>query len=418
MTTKPDLSVEFLGVACENPFFLSSSPVSNTASQCARAFEAGWGGAVFKTLNLEEKFRVVMPSPRLAAYHCGARRFVGLQNAEQISDRPVKDNLKEIAELKKLFPKKALCASILGYEEEDWRLLARMAEDAGCDFLELNFSCPQMAREDAGHRVGQQFDAVRRFTAAAKGACRLPVVAKMTPNITDMLPVALAAKEGGADAIAAINTIRAITDVDLETLTPQPDIHGRSAITGYSGEAVKPIAMRFVAEMARARELCLPVSAIGGVTTWRDAVKFILLGAATVQATTAVMRHGVRIIEDMIEGATDWMKEKGYSRVEEFRGISAAKLCDPAELDHRFQVVSLIDEEKCIGCGQCYISCRDGANSAIEFDRERRKASVDEEKCVGCLLCRHICPVWDCVGSKVVDTASARHAAVIAPVGS
>lgn len=413
MAPKADLSVDFLGVRCENPFFLSSSPVSNTAEQCARAFEAGWGGVVFKTLNLEEKFRVVMPSPRLSAYHCGAQRFVGLQNAEQISDRPVKDNLRDIAELKKRYPRKALCASILGYDEEDWRTLAKMAADTGCDFLELNFSCPQMAREDAGHRVGQQYEPVKRFTAAVKSACRLPVVAKMTPNITDMLPLAMAAKEGGADAIAAINTIRAITDIDLSTLTPQPAIHGRSAITGYSGEAVKPIAMRFVAEMCNAAELGLPVSAVGGITSWRDALHFLLLGASNVQVTTAVMRYGYRIVEDMIEGLTDWMTERGYARIDDFRGLAMAKLVDPAQLDHRFQVISQIDADRCIGCGQCFISCRDGANGAIQFDRETRKASVDETKCVGCLLCRHICPVWDCVTSKEVDTATTPHAAIM-----
>lgn len=412
MAPNYDLSVEFCGVTCENPFFLSSSPVSNTAEMCERAFELGWGGVVYKTLNLEKKFKVVMPSPRLSALHAGNQRFVCLQNAEQITDRPIKDNIADIARLKERFPKKVLASSIMGFEDEDWAVLAKMSEDAGADMLELNFSCPQMARKDAGHRVGQSFDAVRHFTSIVKKASRLPVIAKMTPNITDMIPVALAAKEGGADAISAINTIRGITDVDIESFIPMPAIHGRSAITGCSGTAAKPVALRFVSELFNARELSLPISGIGGIATWRDALQFLLCGATTVQVTTAIMRYGSRIVEDMIEGLGDWMHERGVQSLSEVIGKAAGKLIDPSELDSRFQVVSSIDKDKCIGCGQCFISCRDGANGAVQFDREERKATVDEEKCVGCLLCKHVCPVWDCVTHKDVDTATHKHAAV------
>jgi dihydropyrimidine dehydrogenase (NAD+) subunit PreA len=237
-------------------------------------------------------------------------------------------------------------------------------------------------------------------------------MAKMTPNLTDMIPVALAAKEGGADAISAINTIRSITDVNVNDFTPLPNIHGSSAITGFSGPSAKPIAFRFVAELFNSKELSLPISGIGGATTWRDALQFILLGATTVQVTTAIMRYGYRIVEDMIEGLADHMTDNNISSLDEVRGRAAKKLIDPSDLDHRFQVVSKIDEDKCIGCGQCHISCMDGANSAIKFDLEKRKASVDEEKCVGCLLCRHVCPVWDCVSHKEVDTKTQKHAAI------
>ncbi len=412
MTKHKNLTVNFCGVECENPFFLSSSPVSNTAEMCERAFEAGWGGIVYKTLNLENKFKVVMPSPRLSALNYEDKRFVGLQNAEQITDRPIKDNIADIAYLKKKFPKKVLVSSIMGYENEDWALLAKMSEDAGADMIELNFSCPQMARKDAGHRIGQDYSAVSHFTAAAKSATKLSVMAKMTPNITDMIPVALAAKEGGADAIAAINTIRSITDIDVESLTPLPNIHGSSAITGFSGPSAKPIAYRFVSELFTSPELKLPISGIGGITTWKDALGFVLLGATTVQVTTSVMRYGYRIVEDLIEGLSDYLEERSISSLDSLRGLSAKKLIDPSELNHRFQVVSQIDKDKCIGCGQCKISCMDGANSAIEFDLETRKANVNEEKCVGCLLCKHVCPVWDCISHKEVDTSSQKHAAI------
>ncbi len=407
---KASLKVTFCGVEFENPFCLSSSPVGNHAEMCARAFDAGWGGIVYKTLNVDESFKVVMPSPRLNSYNYNGNKFVGLQNAEQISDRTLKDNLKDIADLKKRYPDKILISSIMGFNDDDWILLAKESEKAGADMLELNFSCPQMARRDAGHRIGQDYEAVEHFTRVVKENCSIPVIAKMTPNITSMNPVALAAKRGGADAISAINTIRAITDIDVDNLTPMPMIHGKSGITGFSGPAAKPIGMRFVSELYNDKELNLPISAIGGIETWRDALHYILLGGMNIQVTTAIMRYGYRIVEDMKEGLLDYMNDRNIESLEEICGKAAEKLVDPSEFDIRYQVVSVIDEEKCIGCGQCYISCQDGANQAIIFDHEKRKASVDEKRCVGCTLCKHVCPVWDCITYKTVDTLMTPHA--------
>ncbi len=412
MNTIADLSINFCGVKFENPFCLSSSPVGNHAEMCSRAYDAGWSGIVYKTLGLEKSFKVVMPSPRLSVYNYGDKKFVGLQNAEQITDRPIKDNINDIAQLKKNYPDKVLISSIMGYVDEDWCELAKMSEDAGADMLELNFSCPQMAHKSAGHRTGQDFHAVATFTEVVKKSCKLPVIAKMTPNITDMVPVALAAKEGGADAISAINTLKAITDIDINNFTPLPNIHGHSAATGFSGPAVKPIALRFVSDLYNSKILNLPVSGIGGIETWIDALHFLLLGATNLQVTTGILRYGYRIVEDMIEGMSDFMIDRNITSLNEIIGKAAEKIVDPSEFTTRYQVVSVIDEEKCIGCGQCYISCHDGANQAIKFDPETRKASVDEERCVGCLLCKHVCPFWDCVSSKEVDTKTAKHAAI------
>lgn len=412
MKNQANLSIDFCGIHFENPFCLSSSPVGNHAEMCARAYEAGWGGIVYKTLNLEESFKIIMPSPRLSAYHYHDKRFVGLQNAEQISDRPIKDNIKDIVWLKKNYPNKVLISSILGYNDKDWAVLAKMSEDAGADMLELNFSCPQMAHKSAGHRTGQDFHAVAAFTEVVKKASTLPVMAKMTPNITDMIPVALAAREGGADAISAINTIRAITDIDISDYTPLPNIHGHSSPTGFSGPAVKPVAMRFVSELYNSKPLSLPISAIGGIETWIDALHFLLLGATNLQVTTGILRYGYRIVEDMIEGLSDFMKDRNICSLSEIIGLAARKIVDPSEFESRYQVVSQIDQSKCIGCGQCYISCYDGANQAIVFNPETRKASVDEERCVGCLLCSHVCPVWDCISYKEVDTERIKHAAI------
>jgi len=359
MKNQVDLSIHFCGVKFENPFCLSSSPVGYHAEMCARAYDAGWGGIVYKTLGLEKSFKVVMPSPRLNAYNVGDKRFVGLQNAEQITDRPIKDNIKDLIWLKKNYPNKVLISSIMGYIDSDWGELAKMSEDAGADMLELNFSCPQMAHKNAGHRVGQDFHAVAGFTEVVKKASKLPVIAKMTPNITDMLPVALAAKNGGADAIAAINTIRAITEIDINNFTPLPNIHGKSSPTGFSGPAAKPIALRFVSELYNSKQLNLPISGIGGIETWIDALHFLLLGASNLQVTTGIMKYGYRIVEDMIEGLSDYMLERNIKSLEDIIGKAAQKIVDPSEFNTRFQVVSVIDESKCIGCGQCYISCQD-----------------------------------------------------------
>jgi len=412
MKNQPNISVNFCGVNFPNPFLLSSSPVGNHAEMCSRAFDAGWGGIVYKTLNVEKTFKVIMPSPRLNAYHYEGQRMVGLQNAEQISDRGLEDNIRDIKELKKNYPKKVLVSSIMGLNDEDWALLAKMSQDAGADMLELNFSCPQMANEKGGHKVGQDYGAVEHYTEVVKKACTLPVMAKMTPNITDMIPVALAAKRGGVDAIAAINTVRAITDIDLDNMTPMPTIHGSSGITGFSGAAVKPMALRFVSELYNSKELSLPISAIGGVQTWRDALHFFLLGGTTVQVTTAIMKYGYRIVEDMIEGLTDYLAQKNIANLSDIIGRAATKLVPPPQFTTRYQVVSEINQDKCIGCGQCYFACYDGANQAIEFDSVKRKARVNEERCVGCTLCKHICPKWDCITTKEVDTEKCKHAAI------
>ena len=400
---RPSLAVNFCGLNFPNPFCLSSSPVGNTAQMLSRAFDAGWGGAIFKTLNLERDYPIIDPTPRLNALHYGEKRLIGLQNIEMVSERPFEQNLKDIVYLKKHYPRKRLIVSIMGYSDEGWAELARGAEKAGADMLELNFSCPQMAKEGAGHKVGQSYDLIRHYTRVVKDCVSIPVMAKMTPNITDMLPVAIAAKDGGADAISAINTLRAITEVDLDTFVPEPSIQGKGSISGYSGPAVKPIALRFIAEMAQCKNLGLPLSGIGGIETWSDAVMFLLMGATTVQSTTAVMRYGYRIIEDLTEGLEDYLAARGLDSAQSLIGLGLQNLVDPSEHHQKMHVISKVDEEKCIGCGLCHIVCHDGANQAMTFDTEKRKAKVDEERCVGCLLCKHVCPIWDCISTTEID---------------
>jgi dihydropyrimidine dehydrogenase (NAD+) subunit PreA len=403
------LRIDFCGIAFPNPFCLSSSPVTNTAEMCARAFEAGWGGAVYKTLNREQDFRILHPSPRLAAVHDQSeshRLGVGLQNIEQISDRPLLDNLKDIEWIKTNYPDNILGVSIMGFSEDSWQSLARDAQRAGADWLELNFSCPQMHHEGGGHRVGQDAELIERFTRAAKTACGdTPVVAKMTPNLADMVPYALAAQRGGADGVSAINTFRGVSHIEFHPdsdtpYQPQPNIERQSSISGFSGPACRPLALRFIAELAQDERLTIPISGMGGIFTWRDAAEFLSLGASNLQCTTAVMRHGVRIVDDLKDGLLRHMRDMNYTSVSQLVGASLPHLVSPEQLDLTTEAVSHIDPELCIGCGACVTSCRDGATNAISLrkgDDGGSKAWVDPQKCVGCLLCSHVCPVQGAV---------------------
>ena len=402
MSKPVNLKVDFCGVEFPNPFCLSSSPVGNTYDMCARSFDMGWGGVVYKTIGLDYDVKITHPSPRLNAYHRGVHRVVGLQNVEQISDRTTDENFADLARLKRDYPSNAVVASIMGLTHaNDWVDLAKRCEDAGADMIECNFSCPQMTVEGTGHKVGQDGDIIEKLTSLTKEACSLPVMAKMTPNVADMVPLALAAKNGGADAISAINTVKAISGVDIDTAIPLPNVGGKSSSSGFSGMAVKPIALRFIADLAKDEELRLPISAMGGLYTWIDAVEFLLLGATTLQVTTGILHHGYRIVDDLIEGVQDYMLDHGYSSIHDFIGKAVNNVVDPSELSHANQAISLIDHEKCVGCGQCFLTCRDAAAQAITMNADR-KPIVDEDECFGCLMCKHICPVDGCIDYKIV----------------
>lgn len=399
--TKVSLATDFVGLTWENPFTLSSSPVTNSAEMIARAYDAGFSGAYYKTLNREDKFAISHPSPRLGVVHAHRTGMeIGIQNMEQISDRPLADNLKDIAWLRKNYPSKITAVSIMGYCDEDWDYLARAAEGAGAHLLELNFSCPQMARSDAGHHVGQQFDLIERYTSVVRKACNIPVVAKLTPNITDMVPAALAAQAGGAHAVSAINTVKSISHVELDSLKVMPTIQGYSAVSGFSGKGMRPIGLRFVSELARDKRLTIPISGMGGIYTWKDCAEYIAVGASNLQVTTSVMQHGNRVVEDMIDGMQHYLQRNGFNSIHDFVGRANASIKLPAQLDTTTEVVSVIDQNLCIGCGVCEIACRDGAAYAISMHTDKacksvnqKKASVDRNLCVGCKLCQFVCPV-------------------------
>lgn len=385
-----DLSCDICGVPLENPFLLSSSVVASTYDMCARAFEAGWAGAAFKTVCAFPQHEA---SPRFSAVKGRANAFYGFKNIEQLSDHSVEENLEIFRELRRDYPTKVIVASIMGRNEDEWERLARACEEAGASVIECNFSCPNMEDDGLGVTIGQSEELVERFTRAARRGTTLPLLAKLTPNITDMVPIALAAKRGGADGIAAINTINSITGVDIDTLVAEPAVQGKSMVGGYSGRAVKPIALRFISDLNRCEELQgLHVSGMGGIETWSDALEFMLLGAGSVQITTAVMQYGYRIIDNLLEGLADYLRCKGIASVRDLIGAAGNTVVSHQGIERDMVVYPVIDKNLCNGCGRCYLSCRDGGHQAIEFDPATRRPRLLAKRCVGCHLCLLVCP--------------------------
>ena len=426
-----DISVNFAGIRSPNPFWLASGPPANCAGQVMRAFDAGWGGAVWKTIGEP----IVNVSSRYSSVDWNGGRMMGLNNIELISDRPIEDNLREIAEVKRRYPNHAVIASLMvESKRETWHEMVKRAEGSGADGLELNFGCPHgMSERGMGSAVGQVPEYAAMITEWVKEVARTPVLVKLTPNVADIRTVARAAKRGGADALSAINTINSITGIDLDTLTPRPDVHGKSSHGGYCGPAVKPIALHMVQQIAGDPQVQLPISAIGGIATWREAAEFILLGAGTLQACTAPMHYGFRIVEDMIDGLSHWMDSKGFPNLESFRGLSLPRVTDWQHLDLNFKIVARIDPATCIGCQLCYTACWDGAHQCIHVPGHavpevaigssfasivstpsgpsvshavppNRIPKVDEHECVGCNLCWLVCPVENCISMVRVDT--------------
>lgn len=388
---KKDLSIEFCGVKCENPFFLSSSPVDNCYEMCAKALETGWGGVVFKTLGF---FIPTDCSPRFDALRKESTEFVGFKNMEQISEHPLEESLEALKMLKTNYPTKVIVASIMGENEKEWEELARLVTEAGADMIECNFSCPQMTSHAMGSDVGQNPELVKTYCEAVARGSKLPILAKMTPNIGDMNIPAIASMEGGAAGISTINTIKSITGIDVDKMIGLPVVNGKSSISGYSGKAVKPIALRFIQQMRTNDKLKnVPISGIGGIETWKDALEFIVLGASNLQVTTAVMQYGYRIVEDMISGLSYFMEERGIDKLEDLVGIANSNIIPAEDIDRTFVIYPEIDEDKCVGCGRCYVSCFDGGHQAYTYNEETREISLNKDKCVGCHLCSLVCPV-------------------------
>ncbi|KAF5066197.1 NAD-dependent dihydropyrimidine dehydrogenase subunit PreA [anaerobic digester metagenome] len=411
MGIKKDLSIDYLGVRCENPFFLSSSPVGSNYEMVAKAFETGWGGVFYKTIGI---FVADECSPRFDHVKKEGMPWLGFKNMEQISDKPTEVNFDNMYKLKKAYPEKIMVASIMGSNEDEWRKLAKMCDEVGVDLIEGNFSCPQMTSHAMGSDVGSNPDLVRAYSKAVSETTKIPFIAKMTPNITDMTIPALAAMEGGAKGISAINTIKSITNIDLENMTAMPVVNGKSSISGYSGAAVKPVALRFITQMLQHEKLKnVPMSGIGGIETWRDCLEFLLLGCRNLQVTTSVMQYGYRVVEDMSNGLMHWMDERGYDKLDDFIGMALGNVIPAEDLNRDFKILPDFNDKKCVGCGRCYISCYDAGHQAIDWNTEKRRPELNE-KCVGCHLCLNVCPVANCITPGEVKWKDGRQKAEIA----
>ena len=449
-----DLRVRFAGIESPNPFWLASGPPTNSGDQVRRAFDLGWGGAVWKTVGEP----VTNVCSRYSSVDYGGQRMMGLNNIELISDRPIDDNLREIAAVKKQYPGHAVIVSLMvESKREVWHDIVKRAEDTGADGLELNFGCPHgMSERGMGAAVGQVPDYACQITSWVKEVARTPVIVKLTPNVTDLRFVGRAAVQGGADALSLINTINSITSIDLEDFVPRPRVDSQSSHGGYCGPAVKPIALHMVSQVGADPGCRVPLSGIGGVSTWRDAAEFLALGCTTVQVCTAAMHHGFRIVEDLCDGLSHWMDERGFGTIEEFRGRALPHVTDWGHLDLNFHVVASIDAAKCIGCQLCYVACQDTAHQCIyvgehaagTHDRAPKGASsraghapafvpepfrvrgapvpapltghgvlgpearaaripwVKEDDCVGCNLCMLVCPVPDCITMRRLDAGT------------
>ncbi len=401
---KPDLTSNTAGSISPNPFWLASAPPANSGDQIKRAFDHGWGGAVWKTLGQA----IQNVSSRFGGLHFRGTRAIGFNNIELITDRPLETNFREIAEVKKQYPKHAVIVSLMVESEAEWRDIIARSIDAGADGLELNFGCPHgMCERGMGSAVGQEPKACEMITSWAMKYSTIPVLVKLTPNIDDIVMMGIAAKAGGASGVSLINTIKSIIGVDLDRMVVEPRVGSLSSNGGYCGAAVKPIALHMVAALAREKEFGLPISGIGGVCNWRDAAEFLALGSSSVQVCTEVMLRGYRIVEDMIDGLETFMAERGMTKLDDIIGKAVSTYSEWGDLDMNYETVAKIDADKCIGCHLCVVACDDGAHQCIHAEAGTHVPRVDESECVGCNLCQIVCPVPDCITMVQVDNGYA-----------
>lgn len=396
-----DLRVDFCGIKAPNPFWLASAPPTDKAYNVVRAFQAGWGGVVWKTLGEQGPPVVNVNGPRYGALHGPDRRVIGFNNIELITDRPLEINLREIKQVKRDWPGRAMVVSLMvPCEEEAWKKILPLVEETGADGIELNFGCPHgMSERGMGSAVGQVPEYVEMVARWCKKHTRMPVLVKLTPNVTSILGPAEAARRGGADGVSLINTLNSIMGVDLDSFAPMPVIDGMGTHGGYCGRAVKPIALHMVGEIARGPiTRGMPISGIGGVETWRDAAEFMALGAGTVQVCTAAMLYGFKIVQEMISGLDSFLDERGMACVQELVGRAVPKLTDWQHLHIDYAVKARIDQDLCIKCGRCHIACEDTSHQAITRQKDgKRHFEVIEEECVGCNLCASVCPIEHCI---------------------
>jgi len=399
-TKSPRLELEFCGKKLINPFIISASPSSDSRSKVERAFEAGWAGVVFKTTGLPE-YAPVLAEPNMVGIDFKKNKQMGFLNTDLISERDVYQIADDIRYFKEKYPDRILMGSIMAAEKEHWEKLVEILEDAGVDMLELSMSCPQGEQSIAGDSeyISQRIpasdpDLMYSTTKVVKDATKkgTPVIVKMTPNVTDVVPLAMAAKSAGADALCAIDTLRGFIGVDIETGIPKLNTGGYATWGGLSGPILKPVALAVITKILGT---CpdIPIAGVGGITTWDDAAEFILLGSSAVEICTAISMYGLDMVKDLCENLDKYMERKGYNSIEDMKGASLKYVVDHASLSREVHVVCDIDESKCIKCGKCAVCCQDFGFEALHQDAKGTKPVLDTEKCRGCGACSSVCPV-------------------------
>ncbi len=377
------LEIEILGITFPNPFVLAAGPPTASGDLVIKAFEAGWGGVVLKTIGMQPTRD---PCPRIHIIRSGRDR-VGMFDIELISEKTVDQWEDEIDRIRDAFPDRPLIASIMGGADPDeWQEVVRRLEPHGIDAFEMNTSCPNFAAE-RGSKLGQDPESLALAVGWVREATDRPVIVKLTPNVTDIVALARAALEAGADAFTATNSLSGLAGIDLDTLVPLPNVGGVGIRGGYGGPGLKPVALRCTADVAQA--LGVPIFGCGGVARWQDAVEYLAVGASAVQVCTAVMWDGAQIIRRLTRGLEEYLQKKGYRAVKDLVGKALPNLGQFPDLDISIRLAAAVDEDRCTGCGICARACDSGGYQAIEMAGVAR---VDPFKCDGCGLCVQLCP--------------------------
>ena len=382
------LSNNILGIEFENPFVLASAPPTASIESIDKAFELGWGGAVLKTIT-PDNLELNEVSPRYAVLKNKAET-IGFQNVELLSHETVDYWCKGIKYLKEKHPTKVVIASIMAPVEKDsWQNLVNTLNKTSVDAYELNFSCPHgMPEQNIGMAIGTSAEISSMITSWVKEVATKPVFVKLTPNVTDITNISKAVEKAGADGLALINTVLGFMGVELDKLEPKLCVNGFTTYGGCSGKIVKPIGLRCVSQVRNTSSL--PIMGMGGISTWKDAAEYILLGSDVVQICSEVMLNGYSIINSLKSGLLAYMESKGFDNISQMKGLISNKITTHEKLDKKFQLYPFVDSENCIKCGKCVNICSESEHKALS---KEDSIIVDKDKCVGCSLCSLVCPM-------------------------